>query len=80
MSFHMLEVRMEKTAGVLLVPLVRVNMQRRRLHKGKQQRHVRQQAGEDTQQTLSSYLKPAAACPIRGPWENCRLPYGAPSQ
>jgi len=62
----MLEVRMEKTAGVLLAPFVRVNMQRRRLHKGKQQSHVRQQAGEDTQQTFLSYLKLAAVCAIRG--------------
>lgn len=50
----MLDMRMEKAAGVLLGVLMRVNVQGRRLYEGKQQRQVRQQAREKTQQTFSS--------------------------
>lgn len=39
---------MEEAVGMLLGGLMRVNVQGRRLYKGKQQRQVRQQAREKT--------------------------------
>lgn len=68
MNFKVLDVGMEEAAWVSLVGLMLMNVQGRRLNKGNQQRHVRQDCVEDTQQIvlmvaqsrICSLLRPAS--------------------